>query len=452
MVETATVQSLPVRFAGEGSGVEELTWGQRAAWASMQIGGEADWAGGTMPLPGGHTVGEFATLLAFVMSRHQSLRTRFRSDPSDPSGQPQQVLAGDGEIALDVVEAGGRDPEAVAAQVREGYEAAPYDPEHDWPVRMAVICRDGTPAWFVALYSHMAIDGYGIEALQADLDNLDRARGLALAPAEGIQPMELARAQRSRSALRQQGAALRQWERQLRTIAPQRFPPVPAPPAPRYWEASYSSPATYLALDEVAARTRVHSGTILLAAFAVVLGRVSGEPLSVVRTLVSNRFRPGFKSAVAGLAQSALCVIDGTGPFGEVVRRAFAAQLAAGMHAYYDPRELWALIDRVAAERACEFDLQCYFNDRRRTLAQSPGRVTVTSAELSAALPKSSLRWGRKSNTPDSTCYLHVNAVPDTIDLTLRVDTHRVSPDDLVNCLRGIEEVVVNTALSSHLA
>ena len=43
--------------------------------------------------------------------------------------------------------------------------------------------------------------------------------------------------------------------------------------------------------------------------------------------------------------------------------------------------------------------------------------------------------------------YLHVNAGPDTIDLTLRVDTHRVSPDDLDNCLRGIEELVVAAAL-----
>jgi hypothetical protein len=126
------------------------------------------------------------------------------------------------------------------------------------------------------------------------------------------------------------------------------------------------------------------------------------------------------------------------------------------MHAYYDPRELWALIDKVAAERGTELDLQCYFNDRRRSMAQAPDRVTVTAPALSARLPeelaKSRLRRGKKSNTPDSTCYLQVNHVSDTIDLTLRVDTHRVTPDDLVNCLRGIEELVVNAALPSRLA
>ena len=36
-----------------------------------------------------------------------------------------------------------------------------------------------------------------------------------------------------------------------------------------------------------------------------------------------------------------------------------------------------------------------------------------------------------------------INAVPDTVDITLRVDTQRVAPDDLVAILRGIEELVV---------
>ncbi|GAA2601906.1 hypothetical protein GCM10010399_35840 [Dactylosporangium fulvum] len=450
MVETATAQRLPVRFAGEGSGVEDLTWGQWAAWGSMQISGEADWAGGTMPLTDGQTVEEITRLLAFIMSRHQSLRTRLRLDAD---GTPRQELSASGEVHLEVVDAGGRDPAEVAEEVRERYETAPFDVEHDWPVRMAVVCRDGVAAHFVAIYSHLAIDGYGIAALAADLANFDRATGRHLTPVAALQPFELVRQQRSRAALRQQAMSLRHWERHLRTVTPHRFRPVAVRSEPRYWEASYRSPALFLALDVVAGRAKVHSGAVLLAAYAIMLSRMSGDPRSVVRTLVSNRFRPGFQESVAGVAQSALCVVDTAGAdFDEVVARAWKSQLSAGMHAYYDPRELWALIDRVAAERGAEFDLTCYFNDRRRSLSQSSDRVTVTSVELSSALRESRLRWGRKSNTPDVTCFLHVNPVPDTIDLTLRVDTDYVSPDDLANCLRGIEELVVGAAWPDRLA
>ena len=41
------------------------------------------------------------------------------------------------------------------------------------------------------------------------------------------------------------------------------------------------------------------------------------------------------------------------------------------MHAYYHPRDLWALLDRVAGERAAELDTLCYFNDRRRSTAEA---------------------------------------------------------------------------------
>ncbi|GGM22160.1 condensation domain-containing protein [Dactylosporangium sucinum] len=440
MLETATAQRLPVRFAGEGAGTEELTWGQRAAWGSMLINGEADWAGGTMPLRDGQTVAELAALLAAVMGRHQSLRTRFRLDEA---GQPRQSLSAEGEVCLEVVEAGDRDPETVAEAVRERLETAPFDPAEDWSVRWAVVCRDGVASWFVALYTHLVLDGYGIEALTADLSDATAAD----AEVPGVPPFEQARRQRAATARRQQAASLRHWEQHLRTIAPERFPSVEAPAEPRWWDVSYDSPATYLALHEVAARTKVHSGTVLLAAYAVALARVSGDPRTVLRTLVSNRFRPGFREAVAPVAQSALCVIDVTGQtFDEVVATAFQSQMSAGLHAYYDPRELWAMIERVGAERGAAIDVSSYFSDRRRSFATYPDDLAVSPEDVARALGRGRLTWGRRSDTPDTTCFLLVNPVPDTIDLTIRADTHRLTPDDMAGCLRAMEEIIVAAA------
>ena len=446
MAETATVQRIPVRFQGEGSGVEELTWGQWAAWRSMELGGgRVDWAGGTMPLVDGQTIEQIVMELGFLMSRHQSLRTRYRLGED---GLPRQVLADSGELLIEIVDAGTEDPAEVADALDVALQEAPFDNAEDWPVRAAVVCRDGAPVWFVVLYSHMAIDAYGIEALIADMANLDRATGEHLAPVAGVQPADLARQQRAGAARRQHNASLRHWEKQLRAIAPDRFPPVADPPSPRYWEASYESPAAYLALGVIAGRTKAHSSTILLAAYMLILARISGYPTTVVRMLVSNRFRPGFKESVAGLAQSALCVVDTADVgFDELIARVWKAQLTAGMHAYYDPRGLWDMIARVGEERGATLDLQSYFNDRRRSMTAAEALPQASAQDITGALPQSRLRWGRSSDDPGATVFFMINPVPDTVDLTLRVDTHWVAPDDLVAILRGIEELVVAAAL-----
>jgi hypothetical protein len=434
---------ITVPFEGEGSGIEELTWGQFAGWRSMQVVGVTEWTGGTMPLPAGTTVQDITTMLGFIMSRHQSLRTRLLVDGDGP---PKQALSASGEITFEVYDDDGS-PERQAAAIRARYEAAPWDPVTDWPVRMAVVADGDRAVHFVALYCHMVIDGYGFEALGADLANLDPATGRQLAPVRGVQPLELARAQRGREARRHHNASLRYWERHLRTIEPQRLPERP-PQEERWWEATLTTPATQLALGAIAERTKVHTGTILLAAYAVMLGRLSGQATGVFRIVVSNRFRPGFAESVSNLAEAGLAVIEtADGTFDEVLARTWKSLLTAGMHAYYHPRDLWALLDRVSAERGVELDTLCYFNDRRRSAAQAPADPAPTPEQITAARPQSTLRWGPRSNEWDATCFLHVDAAGDAIDLTWRVDTAHVSPQMLEDCLRGIESLVVTAAL-----
>src|SRR5258707_150041 len=77
-----------------------------------------------------------------------------------PDGTPAQVVADGGEVALEVVDAvEGESPAEVAEAVRQRFRNTPFDIAEDWPVRMAVILKDGVPDHFVAIYSHMAIDG-----------------------------------------------------------------------------------------------------------------------------------------------------------------------------------------------------------------------------------------------------------------------------------------------------
>jgi hypothetical protein len=123
-----------VPFAGEGAGTAPMTWAQLGIWKTMVRTGINMNIGGTVPMPPGTTVEEMQTLLRYLVSRHQSLRTRLRFHPG---GAAEQVLSEAGELTLELVDAD--DPAAAAEEVRARYAAQAFDYEREWPVRMAVV-------------------------------------------------------------------------------------------------------------------------------------------------------------------------------------------------------------------------------------------------------------------------------------------------------------------------
>lgn len=439
-------ETIMVRFAGEGSGTGELTWAQRNVWRMREVLGAHRMVGGTMPLAEGTTVEHIVHMLSFIMSRHQSLRTRISVDPD---GNPGQVLYDSGLAALEIHDADDdEDPAGLAESIRRRFNTTPFDIEHDWPVRMAVIRKDGTPVYFTAMYPHMAIDGYGFVALAQDLANLDKETGEHLNPRVGVQPLELARQQETAAARRQSEFSLRYWEKLLYGIPSRRFNHSADRREPRWWEANYDSPGAFKALRVLADRLGMHTGPILMAAYAVAVAKVTRISPTVLRTLVSNRFRPGFAGSVSVLVQPGLCVVEVDGlAFHEIARHALRGQLAAGKHGYYDPRDLWALLDKVNAERGAELDLQCYFNDRRLDLAAMPREPLPTVEDITEALPLSTWRWGERKDSPDVKAYLNINGRPGTLNYDLRADTHALSPMELLRVLREIEATLVTAVL-----
>src|SRR5262249_7091320 len=179
-----------VRFDGEGSGVEELTWAQIGFWQAIEGSGRSRAMGGVAPVPPGFTVDDAVEMLRFIVSRHQALRTRLRFD--EPGKPPKQVCETSGEVALEVVDAGDADPAEVAEAVLARYREVDFDYEHEWPVRMAMIRKNGVLTHASALYLHLSMDFGGLVALLADLDARDPVTGAPAGPVTG--PTPLARA------------------------------------------------------------------------------------------------------------------------------------------------------------------------------------------------------------------------------------------------------------------
>lgn len=474
-----------IRFAGEGSGVGELSWGQQEIWRAVRRYGNSLSLGGVTALPGGITVAEVAAGFGFLIGRHQALRTRLTFDEH---GHVRQVVADRGEIGLEIVDVGeagdgegdglGADQAKLADAVFTRLSATDFDYEREWPVRIAVIRHGVAVTHMVAVYFHLALDQSGLNALVADLANRDPVTGLATRLVTGTPPLGQAAYQGTAAARQQSDTALRYWERMLRSLPAQRFRTTTADHdsghrgvgrdsvgaqgighhrAGRYVDAHFTSPAVRAALPLIAARSRTGTASVLLAAYAVALARVTGRNPSVARVVVGNRFRPGFADSVSTVNQPGLCVIDVAGiGFEDAIARAARASMNAYKHAYYDPARRDELVEAIARERGEEIDLSCFFNDRRGPDVDSGVAGVLPTAAAAQAVRDlrrdSTLRWIAEVEQSGERLFVHVEDDPDGVLFKTRADTRYFSPAELEELLRGVEAVLVEAVEDAKAA
>jgi hypothetical protein len=431
---------LAVQFAGEGSGVATMTWGQQTVWRGVGARGGPIILRGVYPVRDGRTVEDLAAGLGRLVGRHQSLRTLFRPGGDD---ELEQVVATSGQTPLDVVEAGDGDPRETAEKLADGYECGERDYAHELPVRAGVVCLREVPVYQVLGICHMSADGFSTNIIEAELGlrGPEAAAG-ALGPVTEMPPLEQAVWQNSAPGLRQTAAAQRYWDRMLRLMPTHWFPVPCQAPSRRYGEIQLSSPAACLASQAIAARLQTDTRPVVLAAFAVALARVSGVNPAVPRLFVNNRFRPGFADTVSAIAQTCPCAVDvAGGTFDDVVRRSMRAVVAAYKYAYFKPVKIRQTLATVGDELGAAPDVGFLLNDRRETLA-------VTGAppgprEISAAMPRSTLRQVHKEGDALDQCHINVLESAGSLEVAGYFDTGYMAPESMTAVLRAFEEILV---------
>lgn len=435
-------ERVPVAFAGDGSGSAPLTWGQAEIWLNMI---QAGWLslGGTLPLQPGTTVDDIAEELRFMLSRFPSMRTRLRFDGG---GLPSQVLSASGQTVLEVYDAEGADgARELAAVVDAHYRTAQRDFENEWPVRMAAIRRDGVPTFMVVYTCHLVTDAAGAQIIAQDMG----ARDTPAPP--GTEQLDLARWQHSEAGRRRSEASLRYWEKTLQAAQPRPFHASGDRREPRQWSAELSSPALRLAVRAIAARTGTGSASVVLALYAIALGRRGVLDPAVIRIQTNNRFRHGMGSMVSNLVQGGICVIEATnGTVDQVVARVQRETMAAYKNAYYDPAGLAALLARDAAQRgrdAVTWDDLCwaFLNDRRGNNDVTDEKP-LTADRLERETVRSTFCWTRRKDSPFEPLYLFVDDKGDSSVLTLNVDTQWQSPVVMEGMLWDIEAIAIAAA------
>jgi hypothetical protein len=434
-----------VHFAGEGSGVAELTWGQLELWGAMRR--QRTWMPLPVrePLPSGTTLDEMAGWLRYVMSRHQAMRTRLALRPDGP---PRQVVHGSGDIAMDVVEAGDEDPVAVAQRTVDRFVFRDFDFEREWPVDMAIITRDGVPAIRVFSVCHLVTDAFGAMALMTDLARRAAAPDDPAPPLTATEPLAQADWQCSPAGRRHSETALRHWAEALRELPARRFPPPVDRGEPRHWGLVLVSPAIHRAVRVIRHRTGANSAQVILTLFLVALTQVTGVHPAATRVAVNNRFRRGLADTVSVITQYGLCAVDVAGiTIDEALARVSRRVIATFKHAYFDPIGLARVIDEASRERGEEVDLECYYNDRRLGEdGEAPGGPPPAVDDVLAALPQTTLTGEPITTRASERFFAAVEEAPDALRLVLEGDTRYLSRDALAAIAVAVEERAVAAA------
>lgn len=442
----AVTERVAVDFAGEGEGVEEMSWGMWEIWQAMGRQRDQLPIGGRVAVAPGSTLDDLAAELRHQLERFPSMRTRLRFAPG---GRALQQLFSTGRVTLEVYDAApDTDPQEVAAAVEERYRSEPFDFAGQWPVRMAVVRQHGRPVQQVTVMHHLVTDGLGGEIM------LDQVRARDTAPVTGMQQLEQARWQRSAAGQRQSERALRHFEGVLRTMPARQLPGPTDPRRPRHWGAQFHSPALTAALPAISARTGTAVSGILLGLFAVGLHRATGISPVVVRPVVNNRFRADFADVVCMVAQAGVCVVDVAGASAvEAVERAGRGSMTAYRHAYFDPEALDELVERVSIERGEDARIRTYFNNRS---TYAPAAFTDREAgpqELKAAGQDTTFRWFAREEVQKERFFVHVDDTPEGgLRFEIRVDTHYVSPAQAEAFAYAMEAAAIEAALPGATA
>lgn len=279
--------------------------------------------------------------LETVVHRHEALRTGFELTPD--LGLTQVVRA-PGEVTVDLVS-----QEAAAADV-DGLVAAlttrPFDLAAASLLRAGLwrvgVDAQGRRSWVFALcVHHIVVDGWSLGVLVEDLmEAYAAAVGSRSAdlPELPVQYADFAAWQRERTEGEAVGEHLSYWQQTLEGAPELHLPSDrsrPADPTYRGGAVPLSlSPGLTARLTELGKAERTTLFSVLLAAYAVVLHRWSGQRDLVVGVPVAGRSRPELEGLV-GFFVNTLPLrldVDGGAAFRDLLRQAGERTLAGMSH------------------------------------------------------------------------------------------------------------------------
>jgi arthrofactin-type cyclic lipopeptide synthetase C len=338
-LKSTAVSVPPIARAERGERVP-LSFAQQRLWFLAQMEGVS----GAYHMPFGLRLSGELDIVALkraldrIVWRHEALRTNFEAVDGEPV---QRIAAPDRGFELQEHDLSGHADEAAELAQRMQEEAdRPFDLEHGRLVRGQLIRLAAQEHVLLITMHHIVSDGWSMEVFARELSVLYgayRAGEPDPLPALPIQYADYAVGQRQRLT----GAVLeRQSEYWRRTLAGApgllELPTDRARPA----QQSFAGEVLELALDTELTRglkalSRRHGMTLymlVVAGWAAVLARLSGQAEVVIGTVVANRTRPEVEALIGFFVNTLALRVEVKGSVAEMLERVKARALEAQEH------------------------------------------------------------------------------------------------------------------------
>ena len=292
----------------------------------------------TQRLEGALDVDALRAALSEVVRRHEPLRTVF----AVVEGRPVQRVQPAAEVALPVTDLshlGAEAREAEARRLAAEDAQAPFDLAAGPLFRASLLKLSESEHLLVLNFHHVIADGWSMGIFTRELETLFGAfsRGeRSPLPELPVQYAEFAAWQRRWLTEERLGAQVAFWKEQLAGAPPFLELPTdfPRPPVQRHRGANVSVYLPRALLDAVHTLASGHNASpamVLLAAFQLLMGRLSGQDDVVVGAPIAGRTRPETERMI-GLFLNTLALrtkLSGEPTFAELLGRVRETMLGA---------------------------------------------------------------------------------------------------------------------------
>jgi len=441
-----------VRFATEApeQAAGPLTWAHRYMWDIITSLAPLDEHLNLkliVPIPAGPSIGDIAKAIAALIERHASLRTRYFVDDDL---EPYQIEMSSGELELPLhTSVAGENPEQSSAELAKFLTGRSFDLTQELPVRAGICSHENGSTFIVLAFSHIVIDGWGMEVLKSDLKSL-LSRGRDPGKTPGHRPIEQAAFENSESRRHIEINALAHWRSRLHKFPRTMFAMHPvAAASPRYWRGVLSSPALGLGVTALARRYRISSNSVLLAALSLYIGYYMGIDYCALNVQVSNRLGRDLRQAVGNFFQDVPVVFNiDQYCFEATAKSAHAEVIRSALHARCSPAKVRKLRDEIDEELGTRIIIDTNVNTIQLPTAQPPSVPEFTqdlSAVLSELRSRTKFSWYEKRAVEG--VKMLVIASPFVANwISLLADTTYLPPDQVSALLLGIEELIIHIA------
>ncbi|MCA2211702.1 condensation domain-containing protein [Jidongwangia harbinensis] len=430
-VSEPAVRTVSVPFRADRGGTWPVTFSQGNVFDWFAWEGSGAVFGLHADLPGGCTVDDLAECLGVLVSRHEGLRTVYRTEPADAR---QQIVHDAGRIDLTVVELGAaaRDWDRTRGPFRQ------FDHARDYPLRLVVATDHGRPVRALFECSHVAFDlaaaGLVVDEFQALLVSPGRRE----VGARRWQPVDQAEYEATPQAARHVARTLDYWRRQLIDL-PVCLLTVPArAPGPAQFRlATLRSTPLSTSLHQVSRRSGVSPATVLVSAIAGLLSWWTGSGPVPVDVIFSNRSLPNMDRYVGTIAQAAFVPFRRDETFYGTLRRTHTNLFEAYRYAYFDATAIANLVTEMGVLRGAPRHRDLVVND----MSTTGGNAFSGGPDARGEAPETVVQSGLPTTTTDPV-RLTVLRVEPTVVLGLTHDACHVTDTEAAALLHGIDRLL----------